>query len=562
MADTALTLGMSPLGLSESLTRSYYDRSDALWRVNRVTPGRDAFPGAMTRVIPTIPEKHTAAYMAKSYSDHFYNNIFLIPALIDFGAVVADVTRTFFIWNAYMRPINLQAVTARGAEGIILNNPTPPPSIYKPLQFTQLAVTAQLNGPPSINAEFAFQFDVRTVSLTMTGLRAEIWNLLPNWQSGYKISYEYKTEIITSRSGNEQRRALRQTPRKWLEFSVQAAHDKAWRVRAMMDSWQDKAFIAPELTKSITTPSGVAPNALIMVVDSVPDWLRPDAFLVLRHGERQGMRIVESIDGNEVTFTSATAESWPEGTLVHPGLFGRVQEDQSVSNLTSSVSEFGFRYNVTPASEGAVNLGTPYSGYNGAELFPKKPNWANAPRVNFQADVENLDYGRGVAEFLTLRDFRRRVVQATFLSRSRAEAVEIEQFFHRMKGRRGTFYMPTYQPDIVAAEDLSVLNRFMTVSGTDLLKFYESSPVYRHMILRFHDGSQLIKAVNAMAGQGGNTVIDTGTNWPRNIALSEIMMISWLPRWRLASDILTIEWLTDEVAQYQISIQTQKDIEV
>lgn len=561
MADTALPLGMSPLGLTESLTQSFYQRTDAFWRVNDVTAGRHSFPADITRVIPTIPEKHAGAYVAKSYSDHFFNNIFLIPTSIDFGAVIADVTRTFFIWNAYFRSVDLEAVTASNAEGISLTNPTPPPSTYKPLQFTQLSVTAHLNGPPTIDGRFNFVFDVRTMSLALAGLRAEIWDMLPNWSAGYKISYEYKTEIITSRSGREQRRALRQTPRKWLEFSVHAAHDKAWRLRGLFDAWQDKAFILPELTRSITTTSGVAANARIMIVDSVPDWLRPGAFIVLRNGNRHGMRIVESIDDDEVTFTSVSPDTWPEGTLVHPGLFGRVQVEQAVNNLTSNVSDLSFRYDVTPASEGVDDAGTPFPDYNGSELFLKKPNWANAPRVNFQAEVEKLDYGRGVAEFLTLLDFRRRIVQATFLSRNRAEAIEIEQFFRRMKGRRGTFYMPTYQPDIVPASDLSQLNRFMTVAGPDLLKFYQNSPVYRHMFIRFHDGSHLIRPVIAISEQAGNSIIDVGTNWPRDIAISEILMICWLPRWRLASDILTIEWLTDEVAQFQMSMQTQEDIE-
>src|SRR5690606_211575 len=182
-----------------------------------------------------IPEKHAGAYVAKSYSDHFFNAIFLIPASIDFGAVIADVTRTFFIWNAYLRPVDLEAVTASNTEGISLTNPTPPPSTYKPLQFTQLSVTAHPHGPPPIHGRFNFVFDVRTMALGLTGLRAEVWDMLPNWSGGDKVLNEDKSEIMSCRCGREQRRALRQTPRKWLECSIHAAHDKAWRLRGLFD---------------------------------------------------------------------------------------------------------------------------------------------------------------------------------------------------------------------------------------------------------------------------------------------------------------------------------------
>ena len=562
MPNTAIVFGMSPIAPSLNLTDSYYQKGDTFWRINDAVDADNAFPGNMDRVIPDIPEKHESAYLSKSYSDHFFNTIFLIPANIDFGAVVADVKRTFFVWNAHFKSVVLETVSNTSTEGVTLQNPTPAPYTYKPFQFTQFTVTAGLGGPPSIDGNFTFEFDVVTKLLSLSGVRSEIWNLLPNWSSGYKISYEYKTEIITSRSGSEQRRALRQTARKWLEFTVQDAYDKAWRVRAIMDAWQDKSFITPELTRSVTTTSGVSSDGLYMMIDEVPAWIRPGTYLVLRNGDSHGMCIVADIDENEVRFTSAITSKWPEGTLVHPGLIGRVQEDQSVNNPTSSVVDFNFRYNVTPASEGDLNTGTPYPLYNGSEVFPKRPNWAVAPRINFQADVENLDYGRGVVENLSLRDFRRRITQATFLSRNRDEADEIEQFFHRMKGRRGTFYMPTYQPDIVPSVALSALNRFMTMSGVGLVSYYSNNPVYRHIIIRLNDGTELIRSVDDISEQDGNSVVDVGVNWPRNIELSEIMMVSWLPRWRLASDILTIEWLTDQVAQYQISIQTMKDVQV
>lgn len=561
MVDTAHVFPMHPIAeFSSALSLSVKKKGNSFWRENSATDGNSVNPGCWVSRGKAEPvENSGCGSLIPTYRDTFYNTIFLIPKNIDFGAVVSDITRTFFIWNAYLTPRPLQAVTVQDGEGLKLGNPTPPPSVYKPLQFTQFSLTASTTGPALIDARFNFTFDVRTVQLSVVGIRAEIWDLLPNWRNPYKISYEYKTEIFTSRSGKEQRRALRQTARKRLDFSVQATHQKMWRLRALMDAWQDKSFVLPELTRSITSVSGLPSNGIQMTVSDTPTWIRPGAILVLQDGERNGLRIIESVDGNELTFTSGSAETWPAGTTIFPGLNGRVQPDQATRHLTSQVAELDFRFDELPGSESVADTGVPFETYNGSEVFLKEPNWLHPLNMGFQWDAERLDYDRGVVEVLPLHTFGQRTHQATFLSRNRSQAVEIEQFFNRTKGRRGSFYMPTWEPDILPAADLSQLNRFMTVEGDDLARYYGSSSVFRHMFIRFHDGSYMIRPVVAISEQSGNSIIDTGTEWPRDISLSEILMICWLPRWRFSSDILSIEWLTDEVAQFQLTMQTLED---
>jgi len=561
MADTAIALPMSPIGLTTSLSQSVYERTDTFWRVNRAMFTDKAAPGDPDPIVPTVVPNYGDALLAGTYKEHFYDNIFLIPQGIDFGAVVAETTRTFFIWNAYLRPVTLEDIQVIGDQGLTLTNPTPPTSTYLPLQFTLFTLTADPNGPAAIDATYDFVFDVRTMRLKVGGIRSELWSLLPSWDGGYRVSYEFKTEIITSRSGSEQRRALRITPRKSVEFSVTATNDKAWRLRATMDAWQDKGFVMPELTRSVTCLSTMQAGDRLVLVDSVPDWLKVGAYAVLRSGDRHGMRIVESIDGTEVTFTSGGSDVWPEGTLIHPGLPGRVETEQATTNLTSQVTQFSFKYNVTPTSEQNLNDGTPFASYNGRELFMRKPNWANSPSVTFRGDMEVIDYGRGKADFYSMYDFRHRVVQATFLSRNRAEATEIERFFRRMKGRQRTFYMPTWQPDIVPKSQIVSGSRFINVQGVDLARLYEGSQVFKHIIVILADGTSIIRPVAALTVSGEDTIVDVGTEWSHSIPLSEITMISWLLPCRFASDILTIEWLSDEVAQYRVSMQTRPDIE-
>lgn len=547
------------LAPSESLSQSIYQRGDTFWRTADVSESVWAFDSLFNRTIPGVVDNQQGGWVVANYTDIFYNGIYLIPNLIEFGAVVSDISRSFYLWNAYLNPVDLQEVTIQGGDGLVLNLTVPVPSQFKALQFAEMSLLATPNGPPTIDAKFDFVFDIRTYRLSATGMRAELWDIRPNWEGGYRISYEYKTEIITSRSGKEQRRALRQTPRKSLEYEVIESHHKAARLRAVLDGWQDKNYIAPEITRSVVTTSGLGVGNTDVNVELVPHWLRDGAIVVLSHGKRNSVRIVSHVTGNTVTFTAAGESAWPEGSTVHPGLLGRVGTSQRVDFVTSQVARMGFRFDVVPGSEGSQNLGTSYPTFNGAELFMKQGNWAQPVNVTFQADVETLDYGRGVVEYLPLLDHGRRITQVTFLSRSRDEAEQIESFFHRNKGRRRSFYMPTWMPDMVVVKDLSNLNRFMTVAGEDIYRFYRNDPVFQHILIRFVDGSEMIRTIVDMGIENGNTVLDTVDNWPRDITPSEILMVSWLVKVRLASDILTIDWRTDRVAQFQMSVQSVED---
>ena len=49
--------------------------------------------------------------------------------------------------------------------------------------------------------------------------------MTPNWKTPVQVTVSYRTDIVTSRSGKEQRRALRASPRRSLSFGVTVAGD-------------------------------------------------------------------------------------------------------------------------------------------------------------------------------------------------------------------------------------------------------------------------------------------------------------------------------------------------
>src|SRR5690606_33643845 len=126
-------------------------------------------------------------------------------------------------------------------------------------------LTIYPDGPTTIDARFQFQLgqvsfqrftmmavanldDIADpVELHVTGTRAELWVLPPNWSQRYEESYEFLTDIFTSRSGKEQRRALRNTPRKSVSFQAMAYDNELRWFNRMMAGHQANSFLLPDL---------------------------------------------------------------------------------------------------------------------------------------------------------------------------------------------------------------------------------------------------------------------------------------------------------------------------
>lgn len=123
-----------------------------------------------------------------------------------------------------------------------------------------------------------------------------------NWQEQISVDREYKTEIIQSRDLTEQRKALRQEPRRRFEISAQTTQvraDDAWQ---FFESRAQEAFVLPDFTRTRSLLAAAAKNSnqiTILGASGIP-WLMPGANLVLGSPARTRlpvMHVSAPVDG-------------------------------------------------------------------------------------------------------------------------------------------------------------------------------------------------------------------------------------------------------------------------
>jgi hypothetical protein len=557
--------------LVEHLTAFTTPNLSASWVVGRERDGpvRDGIdlaplsPGALTnnRPITIRSLALTGTRDIYTFVDDFYYRIHLIPPVIDFGAIANETDRTIQIWNAYFSSVSLDDVEGSGEiTGITLSDLTPPVS-FKPLEMRGITFTVPAEGPPAVEGEFTFTFSNGDELIAPAiGARARIWNHQPNWKNGVQIEYQFKTEILLSRSRREQRNALRMTPRKSITFTVHAAFAGMRSFNAKMAQWLSRPFIVPEYPRGLRLQSSMAASATSCVVDDVPAWLVEDMLMVINYRDTYETRTVDTIVGSTITFTTSTSSAFPAGSILYPGLRSHLQEKVGVKMHTNAVLSANVTFNVDPTSEADYDIGTADTVFDGREVFAKKHNWGESVSVDWEQFGETADFGRGKVDYISPVDFNIETYKMSFLGRDRDEVEELLQFFHRMRGAQGEFYRPTFQPDLIPKITALPATVFLRFAGVDVYDVYATDKINKAVYVKLRTGESQFNAVKEITVvedvNGRDTVVEFDDPWSFAVDPDNTLMVSWMPVWRFASDNLTFEWQTDKVCTMQMQMQS------
>ena len=522
--------------------------------------------------LPTDPKAYAPATggIVSSFFDDFYNRIHIVPSSTDFGPVTTETSVQVNLWNAYYkRNVTLLAINYDTMQGLSVLGQEPP-NTFLPMQTKIYSVAVSVDGVAMIDTSVNWTFDLPwSFEMAITGTREKLWTFDPMWPptgQSYQITYEFKTEITTSRSGREFRSAQRRLPRKRIAFRTLLHGEKFRQFKDLMWSWQHNAFLAPELTRFVSSVAPMGAGSTFLQIDQNASWLIPGATVILDYMDKREIRTIEAVEDGSVEFKASTPTVWPAGTRLYYCLTGYTNTQLDAGRLTNAAAEVEVEFEVAPLSEPIRIVPDAPHTFNGRELFLKRPNWAHPVDVSMSREIETLDYGRGPVFRFQPVEFGTEARKATYLNRNATEADQIVDFFFRMKGRQGEFYMPTWEYDFIPKGVTQAVSSGMRVAGGEFATMYGNSTVHRAMFVMMANGDLLFRRVTAVSqvnsGDQMDSMILVDQPWGREISKDNIVMCGWMPVWRFVSDNLTMEWLTGRVAQVALNMMTLEDLPV
>lgn len=395
-------------------------------------------------------------------------------------------------------------------------------------------------------------YDLNTPSI------ARLWPYLPDWRSAYELRRSFLTDIITSRSNREQRRALRAVPRLFSSHTSFVSDADLQAAKLYLRAWQNKPAAVPDFARWVATTGSSGLGTDTLTIATPPAWIAVDRLIIICGDGAMELHTVEDVTGSTVTIVGALAKAWPSGSIVRPALFGLLDGQLRGQRVTRGTQRLETNLAVYPGGEPPEDEGAAGTLFNSREVFEHEPNFSSQPSIDYIWPVEQVDYDIGrTAQFRPV-DRAEQLIECEFANLAAADAQAIEQFFLRMKGRRGSFYRSSCEKDMTLAANVSGSTQ-MNVTGTALATLFGGinyTTNYVAIEIVQTDGTRLRRRITAIAVNGNNSRVTL--NSAISTTLATTARISWMPLVRFANDDLVTRWITPSRATIRASFQTVK----
>lgn len=383
----------------------------------------------------------------------------------------------------------------------------------------------------------------------------------PDWKSGVLERLEWLTDVLQSESGAEQRRKLRQYPRR----SLEASFSRFGNNRNLIDSyltgvgqryglvplWWDETPIDPVYAGSI---------------DIFGDFRRREFFandvvIIRREGELDyELNIIAEKTDTKLTLLYGTQKDTTHGTI-SPVRVAQIRDQLGGSQLTDAVRQYQLRFYTLEAADYTTSWTFPIYERTNLPVLNWIPNYREQmdltfDRVSFVWDNQvgnpyvvdpgatattNEKYGYTIFGRDAMHDFKCNI--------------------YKMAGRWREVHVPTGHDEFVLTRDVSASQGALIVARSGYNQYNLSQQAIRRDIcIELYDGTRLFNTIISSRVVEDEEWLFLSETVP-SLPLANVRRISYMPRSRLDIDAIEINRLTDADGASQVALTFKAIVE-
>ncbi len=356
------------------------------------------------------------------------------------------------------------------------------------------------------------------------------------------VTYRWQTEIRTSESGLEQRSsAFAVPPRQRYDFEALLTEDQQRLILSQLSKSGPLGSLFYLGLGYESLPIASATSSTIVCYDlSLCDWAQDDQRVVVVAGAEQAETWITSVSSNTLNVNDdVTAVASIPGAFVMPLMGVRLDPQQSLPRyqkerarwrLTAHAQQFRF------GADGAAGIGASVTTYDSLPVWDRIVPMNAMREESILTGVDLVDTGGAIAT-LAHSEQASWTRQIGIVSNSPADSQWLRKFLHTVCGRRKTFLLRTYRPDLIAVGDASSGTLTIDSSAQSYVDSWYPSLAHRRLAIVLDDGSVNYRTVESTSG-GGSTedlVLDSSLS-------GTIARVEFLETVRLDTDEIAVTW--------------------
>lgn len=256
--------------------------------------------------------------------------------------------------------------------------------------------------------------------------------------------------------------------------------------------------------------------------------------------------IADNSETSVLTLGEDLEATLPAGTVMYPCIVSYLVNIKEYTNHTDDFNEVSvvFRSDANPLT----NETTPPTQYLGYYVDTIHPNWYEGKKKNINSTMYINNYGFGALDVGVISDFVgvKLTKQETLYDKRRIK--HYKQELQRRRGRLFTYWMPTYNSDIVVVVDYPPIQNFLEVENTNNTLLFDKSQDYKHIRIETSDGLLHYRNITSVSQVGNIERIFIDTPLPQSYIATDFVIISYMSFVRSESDTVTLTWEHTELA--------------
>ena len=517
-------------------------------------------------IAPAAPEDlGVNGFICAGWEDALYGRIHVIPTSVALGNVLQETVFLVEVWNAFLTAQTLDSIVGVNATGITVGSPNPPgapPAAFPATSSFVYSVTVSEDGPAQIDAEFTFDFTVEAPVLSITGTRIVAFS----FQAERPIdeALEFKTDIIESYNGSEQRVRTRNLPRQLFDMTFVEPRDKArsTMINTIMGH-QGKFYAVPLWHFSRNLLQDAAINDTSVFVDTTFADFRSStadqAYLIMLYRDYDDFEIAQiavgGVAAGEITLERELQQSHNAlETAVIPIQIMLGRDPVEWSLTPNGVMRANLKFLAEEVTDLSITDGE-LTIYRGLPVFTGFNFVDETLDESVTAKYELFDTGTGIFDSIERRDVPEYRSQKGFETQTAEDSWDLRRLLYAMRGQQRTFWMPTWRNDFQVNDTINDTDVAMTVLDAGHRRFIGANEPFTSLMILLPDGTQYFREITGMsAGSPGEEVIEFTPSLGVTLQPSDIAMVCYMYRARFGSDRINIRHQFQDINRVRVPV--------
>jgi hypothetical protein len=370
--------------------------------------------------------------------------------------------------------------------------------------------------------------------------------LLPIRPESPQVQFiSFLTDVIPTYNGLEQRRALRTYPRHSLSVQyIETDEQVANKLKNQFTADQTEATAQGYWFQATNLETLPTTGINTLQVDTAYAYYQAGGFALLWEGE-DNYEILEvaGVTSSQLSFTSNIQNTYTNYCIVLPAFYQIPQGVQWQEYQSHTL----FDFQTLTTNEIEIEEYTYPETYGGYNVFPYTCNLfeSDSTPVNVKNNIISLDSNSGIVDSYTTYEVAKREFVVGVNPQGRQQCYELLQLIEGLKGRQKSLWVPSYNEDLKASQDLDGTSTIYVEDNGfgDIFRdrtTYDRESAYNHIAVSYSDGSieyVEIESITIIGNEIELVLTDSITASDKDDV--KIMLLYYA---RLKSDTIEIEW--------------------